>query len=141
KLPPLTAKHLWLIANFALLLVTGSLLRAITGLSPMHIALLFALSVPLYRNILYGQYYIVLLTMLTAACWAVMRRHRWTTGLLIGLAAAVKIFPILFVLYFLRKKDWRALCACTFTSAAALATSIAVFGWNLNRTYLLQVLP
>src|SRR5271170_1710939 len=140
-LPPLAAKHVWIIFNLVLLWPIALLIRNITGLSLLQTGILFAMSFPLHRNLLYGQYYILLLGILTAACWAARRQRHWLAGALVALGIAVKIFPILLVLYFLRKKDWRALSACLLVVALCLLGSVAVFGWSLHRTYLLQVLP
>jgi Glycosyltransferase family 87/WD40-like Beta Propeller Repeat len=140
-LPPLVAKHIWIVFNLALLFPIAFLLRSITGLSLLHLGILFAMSFPLHRNLLFGQYYVLLLAILTAACWAAQRRYSWLAGALVALGIAVKIFPILLVLYFLRKKDWKALSTCILVVALALLASIAVFGWGLHRTYFLQVLP
>ncbi len=140
-LPPLVAKHVWIAFNLALLLPIALLLKDITGLSLLQIGILFAMSFPLHRNLLFGQYYILLLGILTAACWATQRRYSWLAGALVALGIAVKIFPILLVLYFLRKKAWKALSACLLVVTLALLASIAVFGLSLHRTYLLQVIP
>jgi Glycosyltransferase family 87/WD40-like Beta Propeller Repeat len=107
----------------------------------LQIGCIFALSFPLHRNFLYGQYYVVLLAVLTAACWCAQRGRNYSAGALVGLAAAIKIFPILLTLHFLRRKNWVALSACLLTCLLALLVSIAVFGWGLHRTYLWQVLP
>ncbi|WP_213805483.1 glycosyltransferase 87 family protein [Granulicella sp. dw_53] len=141
SLRPLAAKHIWTIFNLLLLPLIALLLRRITPLSLLQIGILILVSFSLHRNLLYGQYYILLLAILTAACWAAQRGYSWIAGALVGLGAAVKIFPVLFVLYFLRKKDWKSLCACLLAIVASLVISISVFGWNLHRTYLLQVLP
>jgi hypothetical protein len=141
SLPPLTAKHLWMLANLALLIPLCRMLRAMTGLSYRHIALIFALSFPLHRNLLYGQFYVLLLFLLVAACWAYLRGRHGVAGALVALAAACKVFPILLFVFFLQRRNWRALLWGAVTGVAALAVSIAVFGWNLHRTYLFQVLP
>jgi hypothetical protein len=140
-LPPLTAKHAWLVINLAALLPIALLLGSITGLSPLQIACIFLLSFPLHRNFLYGQYYVLLLGLLTAALWCAQRRRNYTAGALVGLGAAIKVFPILLTLHFLRRKNWAALSACLVTGCLAALASTAVFGWSLHRTYLLQVLP
>ena len=44
------------------------------GLGYRRIALAFALSVPLYRNLEYGQLYVFLLLLIAAACWALSAR-------------------------------------------------------------------
>jgi Glycosyltransferase family 87/WD40-like Beta Propeller Repeat len=140
-LPPLVAKHAWLIFNLALLFPIVWLLRSVSGLSLLQVGCLVGLCFPLHRNFLYGQYYIVLLGILTAALWAVQRQRNYLAGSLLALGIAVKIFPVILALHFVRKKNWAALIACLFSGIVCALVSISVFGWRLHRTYLLQVLP
>ena len=140
-LAPLTAKHVWLLVNLALLVPLCWLLRALTGLPYRRIALIFALSFPLHRNLLYGQFYLLLLLLIVAGCWAYLREYYVLAGALVAIAAAAKIFPVLFFIFFVQRRAWRALVAGTVTGLASLAVSVAVFGWNLHRTYLHEVLP
>ena len=140
-LPPLAAKHIWILTNLALLLPLCWLLRSITGLPYRRIALVFALCFPLHRNLLYGQFYLLLLLLIVAACWAYLREFHSLAGALVAIAAACKVFPVLLFIFFLRRGNWRALIYGALTGLAALAVSVAVFGWNLHRTYLHQVLP
>jgi hypothetical protein len=140
-LPPLTAKHAWLIFNLALLFPIAWLMRSVTGLSLLQVGCLVGLCFPLHRNFLYGQYYVVLLGILTAALWAVQRQRNYLAGSLLALGVAVKIFPVILALHFVKKKNWAALIACLFTGILCAAVSMSVFGWSLHRTYLLQVLP
>jgi hypothetical protein len=140
-LAPLTAKHVWLLVNLALLVPLCWLLRALTGLPYRRIALVFALSFPLHRNLLYGQFYLLLLLLMVAGCWAYLREYYVLAGALIAIAAAAKIFPVLFFIFFVQRRAWRALVAGAVTGLASLAVSVAVFGWNLHRTYLHEVLP
>jgi hypothetical protein len=140
-LSALAAKHIWILANLALLVPVCWLLRSITGLPWRRIALVFALCFPLHRNLLYGQFYIVLLLLIVAACWAYLRNFSALAGALVAIAAACKVFPVLLFILFLRRENWRALLSGALTGLAAMAVSVAVFGWNLHRTYLHQVLP
>src|ERR1700761_1909761 len=135
-LPPLVAKHAWILANLALLVPLCWLLRSITGLSYRRIALVFALCFPLHRNLLYGQFYVLLLLLIVAACWAYVRGYHGQAGVLIAIAAAAKIFPVLLFIFVVDRRAWRALLAGTITGVACVALSVAVFGWNLPRTYL-----
>lgn len=137
----LTAKHIWILLNLALLVPIGAMLRSMTRLSYRRIALAFTLSIPLHRNLQFGQFYIFLLFLLVAACWAYLQGHRAAAGALVAIAAACKIFPILLFVFFLQRRDWRALIAGTVTGLAALGVSIAAFGWNVHRTYLHEILP
>jgi len=140
-LPALAAKHAWIVVNLALLVPLCWLLRSLTALSLQRIALVLALSFPLQRNLLFGQYYILVLALIVAACWAYLGEFYRLSGALIAIAAACKIFPVLFIAWFLERRNWRALASFLVTGIAALAVSIAVFGWNVHRTYLLEVLP
>jgi hypothetical protein len=141
SIPALAAKHCWLILNLCLLLATLALLRSLTSLSWRHVFLIAALSGSLRMNFLLGQYYILLLFLLTLACWLYLGQKRFTAGLLVGLAAGLKIFPIVYLLLFLRKRDWRAFAGGVVASLGSFAISILLFGWELNRIYLAQVLP
>jgi hypothetical protein len=140
-LAPLTAKHIWILLNLALLGQICWMLRSLTRLSYRRIVLAFSLSVPLYRDLQFGQFYVLLLLLIVAACWAYLRGNRALAGALVAIAAACKIFPVLFFVFFLRRRDWRALAWGAITGVAAACVSVAVFGWNVHRTYLLEILP
>jgi hypothetical protein len=141
EMPALAAKHVWMLANLALLVPLCWLLRSLTGLSYQRIALVCALSFPLHRNLLFGQYYLFLLVLIVAACWAYLQEFYLLSGALIAIAAACKIFPVLFLALFLQRRNWRALGSALVTGTVIAAISIAVFGWNVHRTYLHEILP
>jgi hypothetical protein len=138
---PLTAKHIWIVLNLLLLGAVAVLLHSLTGLAWRRISLLMVLCFPLHRNLLYGQYYILLLLLITLALWLYVRQKRVSAGLLLGIGFGLKIFPVFFLLYFLRKRDFTAAAAVLAGSIATVLTSIAAFGVALNRVYFLQVLP
>jgi hypothetical protein len=140
-LAPLAAKHIWILLNLAFLIPIAWMLRSMTGLSYQRIALLLSLSFPLHRNLLYGQFYVLLLLLIVAACWSYLRGFRALAGVLVALAAACKVFPLLFFVFFLQRRDWRAMASGVLTGVAAVALSIAVFGWNVHRTWLQEILP
>lgn len=141
SLPPLQAKHVWLILQLLLLIPIALALRSLTGQPLRRIALMAAICFPLHRNLLYGQYYILLLGLMVAACWAYREERSGIAGALIGVATLTKIFPGVFLLYFLRKRDGRALASALVTIAGGLVVSVAAFGWPMHRAYLQTVLP
>jgi hypothetical protein len=140
-LPALAAKHVWIIANLALLVPLCWFIHSLTGLSYRRIALVLAFSFPLQRNLLYGQFYVFLLVLLVAACWCYVKEHHALSGALVAVAAACKIFPVLLVVLFLQRRNWRAVASFAGTGIGAAGLSIAIFGWSVNRTYLHQILP
>jgi hypothetical protein len=140
-LRPLDAKHWWLIINILFIVATTILLRSLVRFPWRRVALLAALSVPLNKNFLFGQYYVLLLFILTLACWCYVNHKRFASGMLIGLGFGVKLFPLLYLVYFLRKRDIRALAGGIVGGVGAAIVSILVFGWQANRVLVEQVLP
>jgi Glycosyltransferase family 87/WD40-like Beta Propeller Repeat len=140
-LPPLAAKRCWLVVNMALVVAIVALLRSLTQLPLRRILLVVALSIPLSKNFLYGQYYVLLLFVLALACWCYARKKSFLSGLLIGLAFGLKLFPVLYLAYFLRKRDFKAFAGGAIGGASAAITSIVVFSWQANRVLVNQVLP
>ncbi|KJK46097.1 hypothetical protein UK23_24195 [Lentzea aerocolonigenes] len=74
----------------------------------------FALE-PVHSTFAYGQINLLLMAFVVVDCLAVTDR-RWR-GMLVGLAAALKLTPLIFVLYFAVRRDWRA----ALTSVATFA--------------------
>lgn len=85
------------------------------------------LSEPLTMNAHFGQINVLVMTLCVLDL--VPRRRLLPRGILIGLAAAIKLTPLALCLFFLIKRDWRVLC---WTAVGALsATGItALFRWT-----------
>jgi alpha-1,2-mannosyltransferase len=77
---------------------------------------------PVLQTIEFGQVNLVLMALVALDC--LVPRPRWPRGLLIGIAAAIKLTPAVFLLYFLLRRDYRA--AITTVVAGALATLIGL---------------
>jgi glycosyl transferase family 87/WD40 repeat protein len=141
SLPVLTAKRCWLIINLGLLAATLSILRRLTRHPWRHLSLVAVLSFPLRVNFLFGQYYVLLLFLLTLACWLYICQKRFLAGIAVGFATGLKVFPALYLLYFLRKRDLKAFAGGVLGFLSTAVVSIYAFGWELHRVYLFQVLP
>jgi hypothetical protein len=96
---------------------------------------------PAYVNLHLGQL-TLLLTGLVAAVWALDRSGRpRAAGLLLGLAAAIKLFPAYLLLYFAAQGRLKALVAAAVSFALLTLATIAVLGWDTYHDYLWIVLP
>jgi hypothetical protein len=141
-LAPLAAKHVWLVLNLAFLCLVAWLLRRLTRLSLLHAALLMLLTVvPLQTSFMFGQQHLLVLLLLTLAAWCHVREKDATAGALLAVAAAIKIYPALFGLYFLVKRRWRAASALALTGICLFAVALIVFGAETVRVYVTEVLP
>lgn len=78
---------------------------------------------PLYQTLELGQINLILMALVLFDCLLMPRRYR---GIGIGLAAAIKIVPGIFVLYFLLRRDWRAVALSGLTFAASVLVSAIV---------------
>jgi alpha-1,2-mannosyltransferase len=78
---------------------------------------------PVYQTLELGQINIVLMALVMLDCLVVPPRYR---GLLVGIAAGVKIIPAIFVLYFILRRDWRAVAGSGVTFAGTVVASAIV---------------
>jgi alpha-1,2-mannosyltransferase len=88
------------------------------------VPVLFVLE-PVRETIGFGQVNLVLLALVLADVAALRRGSRWA-GVGIGLAAALKITPGLFVVYLLLTRRWRAAAVAAVTGAVATGLAFAV---------------
>jgi hypothetical protein len=138
---PLTAKRIWIITNLVFVCLILVLLRSLTDLDWKQLLLLCTCCVPLYVNFQLGQFYILLVLVMLMSLRTYLDGDALLAGALIGVAAGLKVFPILFVVYFLRKRDWLATAGVFFGVALTCLISGAVFGYGLLWNYLTQMLP
>ncbi|MFD0923627.1 glycosyltransferase 87 family protein [Saccharopolyspora rosea] len=117
------------LSHLAILVTAYCLARSSSYLAPRagHVAVVTALLMPVLtlieparETINYGQINLVLMALVAADC--LLPRTRWPRGLLVGLAGAIKLTPLGFLLFFLLRRDFRAaaISAVTFASTVVL---------------------
>ncbi|WP_083864783.1 glycosyltransferase 87 family protein [Nocardia brevicatena] len=79
---------------------------------------------PVSATLDFGQVNLVLMGLVAADC--LTRNPRWPRGMLIGIAAAVKLTPAAFVLFFLVRRDYRAAVTAAVSGAAATLVGFVV---------------
>ncbi|WP_020416155.1 glycosyltransferase 87 family protein [Amycolatopsis sp. ATCC 39116] len=119
----------WHVAKFAISLASAAALAVTTTITArrliadraaadalgMSVAALWALFEPARQTIGFGQINLILMALVAADC--LLPRTRWPRGLLVGVAAAIKLTPAVFVLLFLLRGRYRA----TATAVASFA--------------------
>ena len=86
---------------------------------------------PVRSTLDYGQINVVLMTLVAADC--LLAAPRWPRGALVGLAAAVKLTPAAFVLFFLCRGDRRAAGTAAVSFAACTAAGFLLAGHDSAR--------
>ncbi|GEM_PF-3135220 len=82
---------------------------------------------------------IFLLLALALDAWAHERQTRF--GVLIGIAASIKLAPIVLIVLIVRRRWWRAAAACAVTVVAGLTLGVVAFGTAALHEYITRVLP
>jgi alpha-1,2-mannosyltransferase len=139
------AVTLWLWLSLACTVV-GALVLARTAL-PAHwprteLALLAAFGfAPAAYNYWHGQMNPVIFLLLALAFRTWVQGRELSTGALLGLAAGIKLSPIVLVVLLLRRGWWRGTAVMAGTVVASIAVTIPVIGFNAVHTFLTVVLP
>jgi alpha-1,2-mannosyltransferase len=87
---------------------------------------------PIRANFDFGQINVVLMTLVIADC--VPRKTPWPRGVLLGVAIALKLTPAVFLLYFVLRRDTRALIVSVASAVVATLVGFA-FAWRDSWEY------
>jgi hypothetical protein len=138
----LTAKRIWIVFNVALLAAGVEALQKVTQLGRRRLWILTLLATfPLRTSFLYGQMHILVLFCLILA-WCFHKRGRDSvSGILIAIAGLLKIYPLLFWVYFVWKRQWTALAASVIAFSVLTLAAESWMGGALFHTYATQILP
>jgi hypothetical protein len=141
-LPPQRAKQIWLLLNLGFLIATVWLLSKVTKFSFAAIWLLaFCGYFSLRTNFVYGQYYVFLLFLLTLVFYFLQRKNERLSGVVTGIAFALKLYGGPFFLYFAARRQWKALAGMIVAVLALLAVAILLFGAADIHYYATRILP
>jgi hypothetical protein len=91
---------------FSVRLATGEWRRA-----PLLVYLIpsFVLGAHLWGNFLLGQPSLVLLALMLGAFLSLQRKSEWCAGGLVAIAAAIKAFPVMAIVYLIYRRYWVAI--------------------------------
>ncbi|WP_258073457.1 glycosyltransferase 87 family protein [Arthrobacter sp. 08Y14] len=93
---------------------------------------------PWRETLAFGQINILLFGLIMADF--LIKRDTWPTGLLTGVAAGLKLTPLVFGLYYLARGDWRGLRNMTFGFLATFGLGFLILPRE-SRTYWAELLP
>ncbi|MDQ3789916.1 MAG: DUF2029 domain-containing protein [Actinomycetota bacterium] len=130
-----------LVTVAAVALVVWVVLRALeVRPTPLLVGALLPLALalePVRETLYFGQINAVLMALVVADC--LVRTPRWPRGLLVGIAAAVKLTPAVFVLFFLLRGDRRAALTAGLAFLGATAIGFLVSWSNSVRFWTHEV--
>jgi hypothetical protein len=141
-LDALDAKRVWLVANLAILAASLYGIQKITSVSGRHVAMIaFLAIIPLRNNFLLGQMHLVVLGLLALAYWFDTRKMWFSCSLTLAIAASLKVYPLFFLFYFLRKRQWKSATVLATSTLAILAACFVLFGTPVMHVFLIEQFP
>ncbi len=139
---PLTALRIVTATNFLFLLLSILLLQKLLECEVWDAVLIILLAgLGLINNFRFGQMYIPLSLSIIAGFYFYRTRRPVLAGICFGMFVPIKYFPIVFVLFFALKKEWRLVAASVVTSSAIAGFSIIMLGWNIHSQFLMIAAP
>jgi hypothetical protein len=125
----------------SLLLVLRQLAIPLSFWSLTPLLALLLLCAPLWAHVYYGQLGLVLLLLLVGT-WTAERSGKpaWA-GALLATATAIKLFPGFLFLYFVVRRQWRAVWAGAAALVGLTLLTAGVLGVDAYRSYVQEVLP
>jgi alpha-1,2-mannosyltransferase len=96
---------------------------------------------PVLDSLLLGQTDAVILMLLVISFWAYRRGRDVMAGAPLGLAAMIKISPVLLILYFLLKKEKRVFASAVAVMLLLGGASLLLAGFEVHAMFVTEILP
>jgi len=96
---------------------------------------------PTYRAFQCGQVSLLIFALASASLWLLSRGRDGAAGALVGIAAAIKLTPVVLVVYFLAARRYRAAVGAVAAVAASLVFSVAGAGVENHLRFVSGILP
>jgi hypothetical protein len=87
----------------------------------------------------FGQPYILISTAGILGYYLYLKGRPWLAGLCFGLFVPIKYFPVLMLVAFALRREWRVVSGGVVAIAGVALVSIAVLGWPLHQVFLLEI--
>ncbi len=136
------ARKIWLLLNCAFLALTLWLLSRMTRLNVAQLWLIaFLAGAGLRNNFLLGQYYVLLLALLTGGVYCMFQGRDRSAGALLGLAFVLKLYGGPMLLLAVVARRWRVAAAFLAVFFLAAAGGAVWFGVDETLRYCTSILP
>lgn len=141
-----TAKLIWMLFNVVILTLLGREFYVFShDTFKKQLFWIFAgmtlLFFPISRVLAYGQMELIITLFLLATYRFSVQRKFYRAGFLLGIAAALKLYPLFFLLFFALRKQWRIVFSALLTFVMITAMSFLFVPYEQFTTYTHTVIP
>jgi hypothetical protein len=141
RLTPLAALRVVTAVSLLCLVCSIFLLARVLSWSYLEAAVFVLLSGYANFNALrFGQPYMLVSLSCVLGYYARLRGAPFLAGACLGLFVPIKYFPIVFLLYFAARREWKLVLGGAVAASAVVALSIGVLGWQVHEEFLHSVL-
>ena len=105
----------------------------------LAVVLILANMQPLYETVTFGQTDVILLFCMMLILWALQKERAGWAGVIVALLTSLKIYPILFLAFFVIKQRWWGVVGFVVGMLAWNGIAVLVMGWDLHWMYLTKV--
>jgi hypothetical protein len=138
---PLTAKRIYLLINVILIFGISYLIRRITGFHLIDVFNIILLSgIALVNNFLFGQFYLVLLLLITLDYYFLNMSEKYTAGIFWGIGAAIKYVPVIYLPVVILKRKWKVFLSFLTTFIFINLLTMLVLGYEVYIRFFQTVL-
>jgi hypothetical protein len=102
--------------------------------------LLLLSGVALANNFVLGQFYLVLLFLTVAGYYLIEQRIGYASGVIWGIGAAIKYYPIIFLPEYVQKRNWKLLLGFIFSFLVVNIIGVYIIGPEVYKNYFNSVL-
>jgi hypothetical protein len=140
-LTPLAALRVVTALSALCLLGSVFLLAKVLSWSYLETAVFLLLSGYANFNALrFGQPYMLVSLSCVLGYYARLRGAPFWAGVCLGLFVPIKYFPLVFLIYFAARREWKLVLGGAVATSAVLVLSIAVLGWGVHADFLHSIL-
>lgn len=141
RLAPLSALRVVTALSALCLLCSIVLLARVLAWSYLEAAVFVLLSgYACFNALRFGQPYMLVALSCVLGYYARLHGAPFRAGLCLGLFVPIKYFPIVFLVYFASRREWKLVLGGVLAASAVVALSIAVLGWRVHAQFLQSVL-
>jgi len=140
RLEPLNALRVMTAVSIACLIASCFLLARIVDLSVIDSAVFVLLSgYAVINSLRFGQPYVVVSAACILGYYAYLKGWPLLAGICFGLFVPIKYFPIVILLYFAFRREWKVALGGALTVLLIGVVSVGVLGWKIHAEFLSSV--
>ncbi len=88
----------------------------------------------------FGQPYVLVSLSCILGYYAYLKERPWLAGMCFGLLSPIKYFPVVILIYFAFRKEWKVVLGGATAILIVAVASIGVLGWKIHQDFLSSVL-